>query len=72
MFFKGLVDGRNGFSWMDWIRFFFGLKLDLGLDTLAFQDIETLGFSVIPDFVVFRRLVPQRNGFKSLLLNFGD
>jgi hypothetical protein len=26
MFFKGLVDGQNGFSWMDQIWFFFGLR----------------------------------------------
>jgi hypothetical protein len=69
MFFKGLVDGGNGFSWMDWIRFFLWTS-DLML--LAFQDIVTLGFSVIPDLMVFRRLAPQRNGFKWLLLNFGD
>lgn len=63
MFFKGLVDGGNGFTWMDWIRFFFGLNWTLDLVLLAFQDIVTLGFSVIPDPMVFRRLAPQRNGF---------
>ncbi len=64
MFFKGLVDGKRFF--LDGLDLVFS---DFGL--LVFQDIVSINFSVIPDLVICRRLVVQRNSFEGVLLNFG-